>query len=116
MKIGSVVVDFDGTACSHDAADHLLREFADGDWRTLDEAWERGELGSREAVSEQSAMLDADRATMLDYVARHCPMDPTFAPFVRWARRWASTSRWLRTASASTSSHCSPRRPCRRSP
>lgn len=86
MKIGSVVVDFDGTACSHDAAEHLLREFANGDWRAIDEAWERGRLGSQKAISMQSAMLEADGATMLDHVMRHCPMDPTFAPFVRWAR------------------------------
>ncbi len=80
-----MVVDFDGTACLHDVAEHLLDEFATGDWVGLDEAWERGDLGSRQTVAAQSAMLDADRSTLLDHATTHCVMDPTFAPFVSWA-------------------------------
>ena len=85
MRVASVVVDFDGTACLHDVAEHLLDEFASGDWKRLDEAWERGELGSQQTVARQSAMLDADRSTLLEYATTHCVMDPTFAPFVTWA-------------------------------
>lgn len=85
MKVASVVVDFDGTASSHDVAEHLLERFATGDWRRLDEAWERGELGSRQTVAAQSAMLEADRDTLLAHAVAHCGMDPTFAPFVTWA-------------------------------
>jgi 2-hydroxy-3-keto-5-methylthiopentenyl-1-phosphate phosphatase len=85
MEIGAIVVDFDGTASTHDVAEHLLVRFASGDWETLDEGWERGELGSQDVVAAQSAMLDADRATLLGFATRHCGMDPTFAPFVTWA-------------------------------
>jgi 2-hydroxy-3-keto-5-methylthiopentenyl-1-phosphate phosphatase len=85
MQAGAVVVDFDGTACLHDVAEHLLEEFASGDWLALDTAWERGDMGSREVVAAQSAMLAADRETLLRHATAHCPMDPTFAPFVRWA-------------------------------
>lgn len=85
VKVGAVVVDFDGTACLHDVAEHLLRAFAPGDWKPLDEAWERGALGSQEVVAAQSAMLDADRRTLLGFVRKHCEVDPTFAPFVAWA-------------------------------
>lgn len=85
MKVTSVLVDFDGTACLHDVAEHLLERFASGDWKRLDEAWERGALGSQETVAAQSAMLDADRATLLEHATTHCVMDPTFAPFVTWA-------------------------------
>jgi 2,3-diketo-5-methylthio-1-phosphopentane phosphatase len=85
LPVDAVLVDFDGTACSHDVAEHLLDEFATGDWERLDEAWERGELGAQEVVAAQSAMLEADRDTLLEYSMSHCAMDPTFAPFVRWA-------------------------------
>ncbi len=85
MKVASVVVDFDGTASTHDVAEHLLERFASGDWRRLDAAWERGELGSQHTVAAQSAMLDADRATLLGHAIAHCAVDPTFAPFVTWA-------------------------------
>ena len=87
MKVGAVLVDFDGTACLHDVAEHLLGEFATGDWKGLDEAWERGELGSQHTVAAQSAMLDADRETLLAHATAHCAMDPTFAPFVTWAHQ-----------------------------
>lgn len=85
LPIGAVLVDFDGTACAHDVAEHLLDEFASGDWERLDEAWERGALGAQEVVAAQSRMLDADRVTLLDHARLHCTMDPTFAPFVTWA-------------------------------
>lgn len=86
MQVAAVIVDFDGTACSHDVAEHLLRRFAHDDWERLDDAWERGRMGSQEVVAAQSAMLDADRDTMLAFAAAHCPIDPTFAPFVAWAQ------------------------------
>lgn len=85
LPVGAVLVDFDGTACLHDVAEHLLAAFALGDWEALDEAWERGELGSQGVVAAQSAMLDADRGALLEHARSHCEMDPTFAPFVAWA-------------------------------
>jgi 2-hydroxy-3-keto-5-methylthiopentenyl-1-phosphate phosphatase len=84
LPVGAVVVDFDGTACLHDVAEHLLERFADPSWRSFDEAWERGEIGSRETIVAQGRMLAADRATMLAFVSEHCPIDPTFGPFVAW--------------------------------
>jgi 2-hydroxy-3-keto-5-methylthiopentenyl-1-phosphate phosphatase len=84
LPVGAVVVDFDGTACRHDAAEHLLERFADARWRDLDAAWERGEHGSRETILAQDAMLAADRSTMIAFVTEHCPIDPTFGPFVAW--------------------------------
>lgn len=78
------MVDFDGTACLHDVAEHLLMEFGEGDWATLDNAWERRELDGRETLARQDAMLRADRDTMIRFVLEHCPMDPTFGPFCRW--------------------------------
>ena len=87
MKVGAVIVDFDGTACLHDVAEHLLERFASGDWESLDEAWQRGALGSQEVVAAQSAMLEADREALIGFASSHCAMDPTFAPFVAWAHR-----------------------------
>ncbi|HEY7668706.1 MAG TPA: HAD-IB family phosphatase [Actinomycetota bacterium] len=84
LPVGAVVVDFDGTACLHDVAEHLLERFADPSWRSFDEAWERGEIGSRETIVSQGRMLRADRASMLAFAAAHCPIDPTFGPFVSW--------------------------------
>jgi 2-hydroxy-3-keto-5-methylthiopentenyl-1-phosphate phosphatase len=84
LPIGSVLVDFDGTACSHDAAEHLLVEFGDPSWPELDAAWERGELDSRRVISGQAAMLHASLERLIGFALEHCPIDPTFPPFVRW--------------------------------
>jgi 2-hydroxy-3-keto-5-methylthiopentenyl-1-phosphate phosphatase len=84
LPVGAMLVDFDGTACSHDAAEHLLVEFAAPSWRELDTAWEGGELDSRRVISGQGAMLNAPLERLIAFALEHCPIDPTFPPFVRW--------------------------------
>jgi 2-hydroxy-3-keto-5-methylthiopentenyl-1-phosphate phosphatase len=84
VPVGSVLVDFDGTACLHDVAEHLLTEFGDASWQEWDRAWERGEIGSHEVILAQAAMLREPTERLLAFALRHCPIDPTFAPFVQW--------------------------------
>jgi 2-hydroxy-3-keto-5-methylthiopentenyl-1-phosphate phosphatase len=84
--VASILVDFDGTACLHDVAEHLLMRYGDPSWPTYDEAWARGEIGSREGIRAQAAMLHAGTDELLAYAIGHCPIDPTFEPFVAWAR------------------------------
>jgi 2,3-diketo-5-methylthio-1-phosphopentane phosphatase len=83
-SIGSILIDFDGTACLHDVAEHLLTEFADESWPEYDEAWERGDLSGRSAIAAQAALLRATHEELVSYAMDHCPMDPTFVPFVEW--------------------------------
>ncbi len=82
MPVRSVIVDFDGTACLHDVAEHLMDAFADPSWRTYDEAWERGEMGAPEALTLQAAMVSVTTDEVVAFALEHCPMDPTFGPFV----------------------------------
>ena len=89
LPVRAVVVDFDGTACSHDVAEHLLDAFADPSWRRYDEAWDRGEMGAPDGLSRQATMLEATTAELIAFALEHCPMDPTFAPFVTDATRRA---------------------------
>jgi 2-hydroxy-3-keto-5-methylthiopentenyl-1-phosphate phosphatase len=84
LPVGAVLVDFDGTACLHDVAEHLLIEFGEPTWPQYDAAVDRDEIGLREAIRAQDALLDADRDTLLGFALQHCPMDPTFAPFCAW--------------------------------
>ncbi|HEX6844286.1 MAG TPA: HAD-IB family phosphatase [Actinomycetota bacterium] len=86
LPVRSLVVDFDGTACLHDVAEHLLVAFGDPHWPEYDDAVDRGEIGLREALEAQASLLGADRDELLRYAIDHCPIDPTFAPFVAWAR------------------------------
>jgi 2,3-diketo-5-methylthio-1-phosphopentane phosphatase len=83
--VRAIVVDFDGTACTHDVSEHLLDAFGDPSWPIYDEKVDRGEMGLREAMHVQAAMLSGARDDMLAYAMEHCPLDPTFALFVEWA-------------------------------
>jgi 2-hydroxy-3-keto-5-methylthiopentenyl-1-phosphate phosphatase len=86
IAVGSVLVDFDGTACRHDVAEHLLVRFGDPSWEELDRAWEAGDLGGREVLTRQADMLVAPTEALLDFALAHCPIDPTFGPFIEWCR------------------------------
>jgi 2-hydroxy-3-keto-5-methylthiopentenyl-1-phosphate phosphatase len=84
VPLGSIVVDFDGTACSVDVSAVLLQRFGDPSWLELNRAVDRGEIGLREAMHRQAAMLDADYDEMLAYAVANCRLDPTFHSFVSW--------------------------------
>lgn len=86
LAVSSVLVDFDGTASPHDVAEHVLEEFANADWRALDEALERGKAGTYEVIRGQATMLAAADDDLVTFATSHCAIDPTFAPFVRWLR------------------------------
>jgi 2-hydroxy-3-keto-5-methylthiopentenyl-1-phosphate phosphatase len=85
LPVRSIVVDFDGTACTHDVSEHLLDAFGDPSWPIYDEMVDRREMGLREAMHVQAAMLSGTRDDMLAHALEHCPLDPTFEPFVAWA-------------------------------
>ncbi|MEW6059538.1 MAG: HAD-IB family phosphatase [Actinomycetota bacterium] len=84
-KVGALIVDFDGTACSVDVGEVMLERFGDPGWEEHDRAVDRGEIGLREALRIQVAMLHATRDEMVAHAVEHCPLDPTFGPFVTWA-------------------------------
>ena len=84
LSVGAVLVDFDGTATTSDVAELLLRVYAEPSWSDYDDAVDRGEMGLREAIQIQDAMLRATGDELIAYAVEHCPMDPTFGPFVDW--------------------------------
>jgi len=85
--VGSVLIDFDGTACTHDVAEHLMDRFGEPSWREWDERWLRGEVDTRTAIRGQVApFAGLHDEELIAYAVEHCPMDPTFAPFVGWCR------------------------------
>jgi 2-hydroxy-3-keto-5-methylthiopentenyl-1-phosphate phosphatase len=85
VPLGAIVVDFDGTACGVDVSEVLLQRFGDPSWPELSRAVDRGEIGLREAMHKQAAMLGAGHDEMLAYAVANCPLDPTFTAFVSWS-------------------------------
>lgn len=77
--------DFDGTISHVDVTDSLLTRFGQPGWQALEEAWERGDIGSRECMQGQVALLDMSADEFhahLDSIT----IDPAFPAFVEAAR------------------------------
>lgn len=78
--------DFDGTISLLDVTDTLLNRFGQPGWQELEDAWDRGEIGSRECMQGQVALLDMSEPELkahLDTIA----IDPHFAAFVADAQQ-----------------------------
>ena len=73
----SVFLDWDGTVTVVDTGVHLLERLGPPAWRDLDDAYRRGEIGSRECLARQWALLPAEEAR-LRAVAAEVPLDPGF--------------------------------------
>lgn len=82
----TVQCDFDGTIAVDDVTDTLLQRFGRPGWEALEAAWEAGEIGSRECMKGQVALLNMS-ATELDAHLDALPIDPHFAAFVEAAQR-----------------------------
>lgn len=80
-----VLCDFDGTISKRDVTDTLLEHFGKPGWEDLEAAWERGEIGSRECMAKQIALIDASREE-LDELVAGIEIDPHFPAFVARAR------------------------------
>jgi 2-hydroxy-3-keto-5-methylthiopentenyl-1-phosphate phosphatase len=81
----SVFIDFDGTISTFDVGRHLLDRAAPIAWWDLHEQYERGEIGSRDCISAQWALVAGDEAT-LRAIAAEVPLDPGFEALVRALR------------------------------
>jgi 2-hydroxy-3-keto-5-methylthiopentenyl-1-phosphate phosphatase len=77
----SVFLDFDGTITTADVGMHLLERAAPAEWWELHEQYERGEIGSRECIFDQWALVEGEEAE-LRAIAAEVPLDPGFAPLV----------------------------------
>ena len=77
----AVFLDFDGTITQADTGVHLLERLASPEWREISEAYARGEIGSRECLLDEWALLPHDEAR-LRAVAAEVPLDPGFERLV----------------------------------
>ncbi|NPU85677.1 MAG: MtnX-like HAD-IB family phosphatase [Syntrophaceae bacterium] len=81
-----VLCDFDGTISRTDVGNRLFNRFTGRGWQEIDEAYCRGEIGSREAYTRVAAILEGDRERMLAFVLREAELDGHFPAFRRFCR------------------------------
>jgi len=70
-------LDFDGTITVRDATDAILEAFADPEWLRVEAEWVAGNIGSRECLTTQMALVDASRE-QIDGVLDAIAVDPGF--------------------------------------
>lgn len=81
----AIQCDFDGTISTVDVTDSLLTRFGRDGYEELEDAWVRGEIGSRVCMQKQIALLDMS----MDELHAHLDtiqIDPAFPPFVKKAQ------------------------------
>lgn len=76
-----VFLDFDGTISEVDTGVFLMERFGAPGWREIDDAYIRGEVGSRVTLLDEWDLLPDDEA-LLRAAAREVPLDPGAAPLV----------------------------------
>jgi 2,3-diketo-5-methylthio-1-phosphopentane phosphatase len=85
LRRASVFLDFDGTISTADLGLHLLERLGREGWRTAEDEYRRGEIGSRACLVDQWEHLPNDRE-LLTRTAVEIPMDPGAEPLVRALR------------------------------
>lgn len=76
----TVICDFDGTISTVDVTDLLLEAYADPEWLEIEAEWKSGDIGSRECLSRQLAVLRASKDE-IDALADTIGIDPHFKVF-----------------------------------
>jgi 2-hydroxy-3-keto-5-methylthiopentenyl-1-phosphate phosphatase len=81
-----VLCDFDGTVCSKDTVNRLIREhIASPEWRFHVKRYLRGEIGSRDVYEAVGPLMHMTRRDLDDFVLKHAALDPGFPRFLAWA-------------------------------
>jgi 2,3-diketo-5-methylthio-1-phosphopentane phosphatase len=81
-----LLLDFDGTVTPTDVGPLILSQFTGDRWVSVDEAWARGELTTRERAERQWGMVTADEAAVHALLER-VQLDPDFPGLVDYCGR-----------------------------
>jgi 2-hydroxy-3-keto-5-methylthiopentenyl-1-phosphate phosphatase len=83
----SVFFDFDGTISRTGVGVHLLKRLGDPAWREIDDAYIRGEMGSRDCMSQEWRCLPVHDEPLLQATAREVEIDSGFGPLLDALRK-----------------------------
>ncbi len=76
-------LDFDGTITLDDTGVYLLEQLASAEWHELEERYVGGDIGSRECMTREWALLRRDRRRVEETV-REVGLDDGFRPLVAY--------------------------------
>jgi len=82
-----VLCDFDGTITNADIGFRIIETFGGPGWREVEDAYQRGEKGSKEAIEEIFSLTRVSEQTLSRFVEEHFFVDPSFNDFLNYCRR-----------------------------
>ena len=77
-----ILCDFDNTITLEDVTDGILQRFAPAQWTEIEYAWQIGQIGSKECLFRQIALVRATHHE-LDAYLDQVGVDPAFSFFVK---------------------------------
>lgn len=78
-----VLCDFDGTIVNLDTAQKALQLFADPSWRSIEKAFEKGEVTFEDSLRKEYALIAAPPETILKELDRITDVRPHFGSLVQ---------------------------------
>lgn len=82
-----VLCDFDGTITNQDIGFNIIQTFAGPGWHEIEDAYQRGEKGSQEALRDIFALTHVSKETLTRYVEQRFHVDPDFTAFLDLCRK-----------------------------
>lgn len=77
-----VLCDFDGTIVNLDTGEFVLRRFAHGDWRVLEDQLDRHEITLEECIRGQFSLVSVPESLIVEEVERVASFRPKFGSLV----------------------------------
>ena len=77
MKL-AVLSDFDGTVTLNDTFQNIVEKFGQGDWRSVDDQYVKGEITLEECLRRQGGMVRASKSQLLDELDQVTKFRPGF--------------------------------------
>jgi 2-hydroxy-3-keto-5-methylthiopentenyl-1-phosphate phosphatase len=83
----AVLCDFDGTITLTDTYEYILKKYAQGDWRSFDDQYERGEITLQECVRSQGRLVKTPEMVLMAELERVTGFRPNFDKLVHYCRQ-----------------------------
>jgi len=82
-----VLCDFDGTITNEDIGFGIIEAFGGPGWQEVEEAYQRGEKGSRQALLEIYSLIRVAEDRLSHFIEGNFHVDPYFSSFLDFCRR-----------------------------
>ena len=82
----AVLCDFDGTITLNDTFEHVLRKYAQGDWKIFDQQYERGHITLAECLRRQGLLVKTPEMVLVAELERITGFRPNFDRLIAYSR------------------------------